>query len=165
MDVFIEQMVTRQSGGKELFFRILSAVLCAGICVLSVIHFLPFAIFIWGAAIFGVYKVFSISQLEYEYIFTNGELDVDKITAKSTRKRLVTINAREIELLAKTSNPNFKREFSGNFITKIFAGTGAKDDSEYFCIFNNKGRCRLVFNPSEKVLNEFAKYSSKKVHI
>lgn len=36
-------------------------------------------------------------SVEYEYIVTNGEMDIDKIIAKRRRKRLITVNARTFE--------------------------------------------------------------------
>ena len=41
---------------------------------------------------YGTYFLVTTSYVEYEYAFTNGELDVDKIIAKKKRSSLVSIN-------------------------------------------------------------------------
>lgn len=46
--------------------------------------------FLAAAALYGGYYLTTKLDVEYEYIFTNGEIDVDKITAQRSRKRLIT---------------------------------------------------------------------------
>ena len=39
-------------------------------------------------------------DLEYEYIFVKGELDIDKIMGKSRRKRCVVVDLESTEIVA-----------------------------------------------------------------
>ena len=41
--------------------------------------------------------IFPGTDLEFEYLFVNGELDIDKIMAKSKRKRVKSLNITECE--------------------------------------------------------------------
>ena len=43
------------------------------------------------------YKVMTSINVEYEYILTNNEMDVDKIINRKSRKSLVTINIRRVD--------------------------------------------------------------------
>ncbi len=52
-------------------------------------QFSVIGIFLAAAALYGGYYLTTKLDVEYEYI-TNGEIDVDKITAQRSRKRLIT---------------------------------------------------------------------------
>ena len=39
-------------------------------------------------------------NVEYEYVFVNGDLDIDKIMNKARRKRMFSVDADQMELLA-----------------------------------------------------------------
>ena len=41
---------------------------------------------------YGTYFYVQNTDVEYEYTFTNGELDIDKIIAKKRRKSLVSVD-------------------------------------------------------------------------
>ena len=59
-------------------------------------------IFLIGAVALGIAAYFIIpgTDLEYEYLFVNGELDIDKIMAKSKRKKAKTVDLTEADLIA-----------------------------------------------------------------
>lgn len=42
-------------------------------------------------SLYGGYILITNMSVEYEYIVTNGEMDIDKIIAKRRRKRLITV--------------------------------------------------------------------------
>lgn len=44
--------------------------------------------------------IFPGTDLEFEYLFVNGELDIDKIMAKSKRKRVKSLNITECDIMA-----------------------------------------------------------------
>ena len=104
MDVFVEHMVKRRPTGKDIFLMSLYALLAVIVFVFGVFFTGPLlgpfsfvGAFIGVAALFGAYYLISNMNIEYEYIVTNGEIDVDKIMAKRRRKRLLTANARTFE--------------------------------------------------------------------
>ena len=43
-------------------------------------------------------------NLEYEYVFYNGSIDVDKIVAKKFRKRLISTDLHAVEVIAPTGS-------------------------------------------------------------
>ena len=53
---------------------------------------------------YGTYFLVTTSYVEYEYAFTNGELDVDKIIAKKKRSSLVSINVSSFSDFGKYSD-------------------------------------------------------------
>ena len=106
MDVFNEQIVKIKNGAKNISLKILlwlAALLLVFLTFLFIDYLNTIAIIIIGGLFYGAYKLSSRLNVEYEYILTNGELDVDKIVAQSTRRRMVTIKCSDIEKVGKYS--------------------------------------------------------------
>lgn len=173
MDIFLEQLVKRKRRPVD-YVRI-------GACILAmllVIYFLPlgmeilakaglgFIVFaVCCALIYVLYLLVTATNMEYEYCFTNGALDVDKIINRRSRKRLIEINARRIDMMAGTKTPAFDRIKQDRSIKKIYACTGVEDADTYFVDYvdDNGKRIALVFNPNEKIRDGFKRYNPQKV--
>ena len=88
MDSFKEQIVrkipTKNDKIQKIFIMIASVALAA-LCFIFPFgtQFSVIGIFLAAAALYGGYYLTTKLDVEYEYIFTNGEIDVDKITAHS----------------------------------------------------------------------------------
>jgi hypothetical protein len=107
MDIFVEQLVERKPDSRNILIKFGLLALIAGFCTL----FLIAAIFILGAvaAPIGIFAIPGVIWLgnqfikgltcEYEYILTNKDLDIDKITGKTRRKRMVTFDLNNAEAL------------------------------------------------------------------
>ena len=85
MDSFKEQIVrkipTKNDKIQKIFIMIASVALAA-LCFIFPFgtQFSVIGIFLAAAALYGGYYLTTKLDVEYEYIFTNGEIDVDKIS-------------------------------------------------------------------------------------
>lgn len=97
-----------------------------------------------------VYLLLRLQNVEYEYIVTNGEMDVDKIEGKSKRKRLVTIELSSVTEFAPI-DPERPAQV-GNRV-KIFAARNMKSKETYAAFLTHKelGECVLYFTPNEEI--------------
>ena len=103
-DVFVEYMVKKKTGSKDVLMSlgvsILGAILIfVSIFLTPVSPMIPFLV-ICGV-IYGVYYVISSRSLEFEYSITNGDIAVDKIINRRSRKRLTSFDAKAIEEMGK----------------------------------------------------------------
>ena len=96
-----------------------------------------------------------LQGVEYEYIVTNGEMDVDKIQGKSKRKRLVTVDVNSITEFAQY-DPQNPMEVGGR--TRVLAAKNMKSSETYVALFEHKelGPCILYFTPNEKMVEYIA---------
>jgi len=169
-DVFLEYIVKQKPTGKVLLLKgaiILGALVLtylmlmfAGVPGLSTI--MP-ALFI--IMIVAVYKVFTSINYEFEYIVTNGELDIDKITAKRSRRRVFNARPKDVEILAPLVE-KYKTEYeSGSFSKTIDASSSVSAPNRWFLIVNNAkhGRVRVIFEPTEKMVENIRLYCPQKV--
>ena len=90
-DFYSEQLVAKKSGGSETAKKILIGVLTALVAAfLFLIIIFPLSLLLVGLVFYGGYYLMTGIDTEYEYILTNGDLDIDKITGKRKRKRLLS---------------------------------------------------------------------------
>lgn len=164
MDNFAEQLVKKNLTASEktkhtvmtvagiigTLILILFGLLTLGRPVLSIIGF----ILAVGAG-YGTFNTIQSSYIEYEYTFTNGELDVDKITAKKKRKALISVEVNKFTDFGKYSDDIDEPE---NMTVVISSDNIASH--EYYADFQHEdyGLTRLVFAPNEKILDNIKRY-------
>lgn len=163
MDIFIEHLVKREKTIKDTIMNV--GVVFAGIVVAIILLRFPFGPVLAAATFYGVYLFTTSRNIEYEYSITNGELDIDKITAQRKRKRLLSINCKEFDILAPVNDENHKREYENINIQKtINAASTLSSNSVYFAVFVFNGvRTRLIFEPNDKMLGAIKKIIPRKV--
>ncbi len=163
MDVFVEYMVKKQNTGKDILLKIVYAFLGVAILLVGIVlspilgMFGSISILIGCAAVYGAYYLITSMNVEYEYIITNGEMDVDKIIARRRRKRLLTANARRFEEFGAYNHQSMG---SRNFANRVYACTAPEDPGNYYAVFNHPtlGQTLLVFTPNDKVLENMRSF-------
>ena len=164
MDNFAEQLVKKNETGADRTRRVLMVVVgvlfALALAALSVLQLsrpfvslLGFALAI--AAGFGTFIIVQNTFVEYEYTFTNGDLDVDKIIAKKKRKEMISANIRQLTAFGKYEDG---LEESDD-MTVVFA-TDNIASHEYYADFTDEklGSARLVFAPDERMLETIQKF-------
>ena len=153
MDTFFEQIIKVKRKPAEIAMTI--GIIIAAIAVIFLAWFFvmrifsPFGLILILGACFDAYKLISMTSIEYEYIFTNGDLDIDKIIAKSSRKRVVSINCSKIERFGKY-NPAARPSSS---VKKVYTLCDADDPNAMYFIAPHKqeGLVMVIFAPDEKI--------------
>ena len=97
-DTYVECLVKAKQSGAAKFFKVLLIVLTVifGIGMFIIMPALIPAI-VCGA---GAYFLNLFTDLEYEYLYLDRELVVDKVMAKTKRKRVCTYSVDRMEILA-----------------------------------------------------------------
>lgn len=168
MDIFNEHMVSRKLTGLQWVQRILIILASALLALLGMAYLGQFGVLVAAGVLYGGYWLFNSFNVEYEYSLTNGELDVDKIVNRKKRKRLLTVDCRKFEIMAHVQDTAHKAELqSGNIQTKLDVSSAANYGHAYFCIFSDekKGRVRLIFEPTEKMLTAIKTLIPRKLFI
>lgn len=166
MDIFVEQLVRKPSDGKSTALKLLVAF---GVVIISFFSLylmligIFLAIFFIFAAIYGGIYLIQGFNAEYEYIVTNGDIDIDKIIAKRKRKRLITVKCSKIEAIGKLENAP---DVSG--ITIVEAVGFSDDEAEdYYAdlVHDSIGKVRLIFTPTERTLEAITPFLPRLVKI
>lgn len=158
MDVFAEQLIVKQqtdSDKKKLILKNVAGVIAAAAFIAVAMLMLSVPVIslasLIAAVACGVGVYFNVQNfyVEYEYAFTNGELDIDKIIAKKKRKHLISVNVAKFSAFGKYLDDT---DDSGD-MTLIIASSNIASE-EYYADFPDEeyGNTRLVFCPNEDML-------------
>lgn len=163
MDNFAEQLVKRNETAADKAKRvttvIIGIIVTLALLLLALIQLQSSLIATIGiilavAAAFGTYYLVQSSMVEYEYTFTNGELDVDKIVAKKKRSELLSVDVRKFTAFGKYDDGLEETED----MTVILVSDNIASH-EFYADFQHEeyGNTRLIFAPDEKLLANIKK--------
>ncbi len=168
MDVFLEYIVSRKKGTKEILkivgivFAMLVLLMASGLLV-----FTPFgsiALLVAAGIVYGAYYLITAQNVEFEYIVTNGEIDVDRIVNRRKRKRLITVHSRTFDIVAPVGSAEHRGEENATYTQVIDASSGVDNGKAYFAAFSKDGqRFKLIFEPTEKMLDAFTTFVPRNV--
>ena len=148
-DIFYEQLVKKQPTGKD---RLIKIALILGVIVLFIAGTLFLQIFGWALTVgagFGAYILFGRLKKEYEYSFTNGELDIDVIYNKSSRKRVFSGHIRDFEIMAHAADLRHANTFNTAEERQDYS-TGIISDRSYtFLTRHNNKRKAITIEPND----------------
>ncbi len=160
MDTFFEQLVAIRKTAKT-WGLICGIVILAIVLVFLVILFLGSLAFLPAIGIcYGAYKLYSMLLLEYEYIITNGTMDIDKIIAKSSRKRELSF---ELSMVQSVEKYNAKLPV-GDF-KKILIACNPNDENAYYMVIvqEGKGKQLLVISPDDRMKKAMVNFLPKHI--
>ena len=162
MDTFFEQIIPiRKTGATVLgFFGIWFAALLIAFLLLFVFPvFGSFGLIIVCGIFWGAWKLSSKLNIEYEYIITNGTMDIDKIINKSSRKRMCSIELTGVSRIEK-----FNAGLINNVDKKVLVIACNLDDPDAYymvCDREGKGAIHIVFAPEERLKGAIVKFVPK----
>ena len=164
-DMYSELLVKKKTTGKDQAIKILIIALivltaAAGLLITPLAWVLTIGL---GIA---AYFVLPLLDLEYEYVFVNGELDIDRIASKAKRKRMKSFDLAKMEMMAPVNshrmdyqnhNTNLKvLDFSsGNPQHKIFAMIIPDDNNVY----------KVLLEPDRELIDNIARSCPRKVFL
>jgi hypothetical protein len=149
MDTYAEQLVARQKTKTDMLK--MAGISVGALLIASLLMFLSIAFGIMTLVVpavlvlFGGVWLMGNQSVEYEYILTNGEMDIDKIIGKRKRKRMITVNVSGAEEFA--AYPS-EQEVSAD--VTVHASNGLEQDAYYLVVkHSDYGRVKVIFNPNE----------------
>lgn len=162
-DTFCEVLVKRKRGTFETVkaaLAIVAGILFSLAIILLIPMFFILLIPIWALVVF----VVRMQKLEYEYIFTSGDLDIDALIGNYKRKNRMSLSMENMTLIAPENshdldgyrgNPNYHRyDFSANDAMQ----------TNYIIIGNwNNQQISVKFTPNERLLEDMFRISPSKV--
>jgi hypothetical protein len=160
MDNFHEVLITTSKITTYKALNVLMYVcgILSGI-LLGSLNIIP-AMFLMAITV-GIFSYKKNIFIEFEYDFTNGEIDVDKIIEMKRRTRILTFNVKDIELLAE-ENSTFIKEFSNKPLKEINAIPSDFKDVIYVAMITGSGeKVKLRFAPDEEFIALCYKYNPR----
>lgn len=170
MEGFIEQVVKRDKTTKNLVIKIFSVIMLFAIPLGFVLlaRWIPYmalvGFFVFLGGIYVVWWIFSSQKVEFEYAVNGDTLDVAKVISLRKRKRVCSVAIKDIEEIEIGDKDIRDRHFRKIYI----AAKNMNDvDSNYYAVFTEPayGKCLLVFNPNDTILQAMKPYMNKNLVI
>jgi hypothetical protein len=165
-DMYREILVKKEkSTGTALLKGGLIAL--AVLCIVAGILLIPILLVV--GIVFAMVLYFLILprlDVEYEYLYVNGELDIDVIYSRQKRKKAATYDMNELELLA-PSNSHALDSFVNNRNAKIKDFTSGKADvKSYMLVMNQeKGRELVKVELDDPIIQDIRRMAPRKVNL
>jgi len=168
-NVFIEKLIVKKKDAKDYLYTF-------GICIAGILvivacpvltRYIPFIGNLWlliaTGVVYGVYRFITSRNIEYEYIVTDGDLDIDVIIAQRKRKRIFSANCKEFDVIAPFKGQNHDSRL-GNVTKQIKAVSSMGSKDVYFITLNYNGeRTAVFFEPDDRILKAFKTFIPRKV--
>ena len=160
-DSYTEQLV-RQNASSEILMK--KVLMIVGIVVLFFITMkFPFLTILTVIGIVAlIYRWRRWKCVEYEYIYFNGELDIDRILGMEARKKLISISAKDMEVLAPTGSSELRAYQQ----LKVYDCSSKTGNKTYEIVGKLKGQnVRIIFEPNDIILEGMRFYAPRKVFL
>ncbi len=160
-DVFNEQLVKKQKTSVD---TLKMAAIWGGAIILgfALTTFVPYigvmlaVLVIWGA----IFLSGRLSQ-EFEYSFTNGEMDIDVIYNQSRRKRAITIDTRKLLGMEKVKS---KEQAVKGFDKVLDFSSGLPSEQLYALTYDvDHKKTRIFIEPNEQILKGIYSFAPRSV--
>lgn len=164
LDTFIEQLIKKRYGAIDYLITA-GTVLAALILVMLSRIFLPVVTpIVFVFVCIGAYYLITSRNLEFEYSVTNGDITIDKIISRRNRKRMISIDAHDIEAIGKYQSKDHEQK---TYNVRIDASDNTKsEDTWYFAGHHTqKGSVLVIFTPNEKTLSAIKPFLPRQVAI
>lgn len=165
-EVFKEYLIKQKKSPQDMLVQV---GLVVGAIILSIIAFMLGGDFIGPLVIvgivFGTGFLFNKFNREYEYILTNNELDIDVVYNRSSRKRIMTINMRKIEIMASIKDERYASELNKAGLKVINASENTNEANTYAIVTQSEkeGACKVLITPNQSMLEDLYRQAPNKV--
>lgn len=160
-DAYVECMVASKTSGLKALLRYL----LIGLTVVCALGSFMYGTLLFILAIaFGVGAYFATiyTDVEYEYLYLDKEITVDRVFHKAKRKRYATYELDKIEILAPIKSyhlDNYKNRQCK--VVDISSGVENKPDLRY--VFYYEGNQKIIFEPNEAMVKMMKNVSPRKI--
>ncbi len=120
--------------------------------------------FIGIAILIAFYFVNPLFNIDWEYIFCDGQIDFDRISGGEKRKTMLKIDIDNIDVMAPANSHELDSyNNQQNLTVKDF--TSKTGEGKVYCIFVNKDgqRMKIMFEPSETMVDYCKQKGMRKV--
>lgn len=150
-DLYSELLVKKEQTAKDVVTKY-------GLITLTVLFvvaglFISTLLLIVAIAL-GVVSYFVIpkTDLEYEYLFVNGDMDIDMVMSKAKRKKVISLKLTEADLIAPLTSHRMDY-YNANQKLKVLDYSSGNPEHKRFGVITRHGNetCKIIIEPDEEM--------------
>jgi len=168
MDHFLEEVVIKRNRTMQdllyylgnvvmVLFALIGFWMLATLFSSFTVAALVFTLFFCGVAVL-LYLYKDRLRTEYEYTFTNGDLDFAQVFNNQKRKNLGTMRVKNVESFGPVNSENFRKLINMPGIKRRNWFLNRDAELYYFYYQKDGGRTMIVMEPSRDMVGMIRKY-------
>lgn len=159
-DTYVEYLVAKKPSVIMTFLKILLVMLTVVFVLIGFFNFI--ALIIAAAAAAGAYFASLNADIEYEYLYLEREISVDKVMAKRRRKKVGTFSVEQMEIFAPLNSHRLDSYRNMNTKTLDYSsGIANQPERRYMMIYN--GNTKVILEPNEAMIKAVQSVAPRKV--
>lgn len=159
-DFYTEQLIKKRTDGKDIAMKIL--LIAVTVISFFIAFLMPFLLLLPIVFIAVDIFLFRRMDVEYEYIYINGDLDIDKVMHKEKRKHMLSMNVQDMELLAPEGSFQLQSYRTGKVYDYSSGDPAAA--GRYVLVFTRSGETvKVLFEPNRDLVEGFFLLAPRKV--
>ncbi|MCM1184961.1 MAG: DUF6106 family protein [Lachnoclostridium sp.] len=159
-EVYVECLVKAKPSAAGRFLKMFLVVLT--VLLIAALPFLGTAALLIAVVTgVGAYFVGVNTDLEYEYLYLDKELSVDKVLGKSRRKKVAVYSIESMEILAPVNSYHLDSYKNRSVPVKDYSiGEALKPDKRYAMYCDGQ---KILLSPSEELVKAIKNAAPRKV--
>jgi len=161
-DIYVECLVSRKKNPiapvlKYVVYGL--AIACAAWAFLGwIVLFVP-AIVLAGVG----YYVLPMMDVEYEYLYLEKEISIDKVISKERRKHAETIDLNKAELIAPSNSHELDSYKARQHKDKDYSSAEENAKTYTICVDTSNGLELIKFEPNEEIIKAIKTVFPRKI--
>lgn len=162
-DLYSELLVKKDKTAKDSLLKYGLIVLTV-LAVFAGLIITPLALIIAVALGIACYFVIPKTDVEYEYLFINGDFDIDMIMSKTKRKKVKSFKLSESDLAAPLDSHRMDY-YNGNQNMKVLDFSSGNPEHKRFGVITrlDGNLCKIILEPDEALAQAMKNSAPSKV--
>ncbi|MCR4831512.1 MAG: DUF6106 family protein [Pseudobutyrivibrio sp.] len=168
-DTFVEDAIKSKETSADKIKKaasIIATVLFLGATVVTggIIQLISIALLIISAIT--TFILIGNKNIEYEYDYTNGSLEIAKIINNEKRKKIVAVESSEVKMVAAVGT-NESLKFDHVKLKTYDCSAHDEEQKDYILVAHSEAKgydFKVILNPSDKLLTAMEKYNKRDIY-
>lgn len=159
-ETYVECLVARKS---SFALRLLKTLLMMLTVCFFVIGMMGIFVMLVVAIVLGAASYFAYmnADIEYEYLYLDKEISVDKVLAKSRRKKAAVYSIDKMEVLAPVKSYHLDAYRNRELKTVDYSSGEADDKNKYMMVY--EGSVKVILEPNAEMVKAIQSVAPRKV--
>lgn len=160
-ETYVEHLVARKAPFVMRILKTLLFMLTACFALIGILFMNTIALLL--AIVVGVASYFAYlnTDIEYEYLYVDKEISIDKVMAKSKRKKAASYDVARMEILAPVKSYHLDDFRNRTMKTIDYSSGTAEDDNKYMMVY--EGNLKIMLEPSPEMVKAIQTVAPRKV--
>lgn len=158
-ETYVECLVARKPSFPLRLLKTLLMMLTACFFIVGLVYVVALIV----AIVLGVASYFAYmnADIEYEYLYLDKEISIDKVLAKSRRKKAAVYNIEKMEVLAPVKSYHLDAYRNRELKTADYSSGEADDKNKYVMVY--EGNVKVILEPNAEMVKAIQAVAPRKV--